>query len=341
MLIKEVLCKQIMKTNSIIKVSFLLLLLVLVNQTTFAQNIPAFRWWNPTKSEVNAIEGQVWSKEVAAPYDRFPSRAEKTINPEVWKLSKQSAGLVIRFKTNASTIIIRYQVDGALAMPHMPATGVSGIDLYGVDNIGNYLWCAGKYAFKDTIEYKFTNLNLQPEKKDAKNSIEYRLYMPLYNSVKWLEIGIPDSNFISPIASRKDKPIVVYGTSIVQGACASRPGMAWTSILSRKINLPVINLGFSGTGRLEKEVLDLVNEVDASAYILDCLPNLTGGKNTFTQSEVYNRLINAVKQIRTKHLQTPIILTDHFGYTDAMINPLKRAEFIAINQTNHRAFKDL
>ncbi|RYY26595.1 MAG: acetylhydrolase, partial [Sphingobacteriaceae bacterium] len=319
--------------------SVFMMLLIMVGCTASAQNKPAFRWYNPAKNEVNVIEGQAWPMEVAEPFDRFPARAEKTINPEIWKLSKQSAGLVIRFKTNASAITIRYQVDGALSMPHMPATGVSGIDLYGVDNSGRYLWCAGKYAFKDTINYQF--INLQPEKTGAKNSIEYRLYLPLYNSVKWLEIGVPDIDFISLLAARKDKPVIVYGTSIAQGACASRPGMCWTSILSRKINLPVINLGFSGTGRLEKEVLDLVNEVDASAYILDCLPNLTGGKNTFTQSEIYNRLIDAVKQIRIKHPQTPIILTDHFGYTDAMINPLKRAEFIAINQTNHRAFKDL
>lgn len=327
-----------MKTNSIIK-SLIVLLFVLVKQATFAQNETGFKWWDPAKNKTNTIEGQAWPKEVLAPYDRFPARAEKMVNAEVWKLSKQSAGLVLRFKTDASSIHIRYQADGALAMPHMPATGVSGIDLYGVDNAGNYLWCAGKYAFKDTIEYKFTNL--KPEKRDAKNSIEYRLYLPLYNSVKWLEIGVPDSNFITPIAARKDKPVVVYGTSIVQGACASRPGMAWTSILSRRLNLPVINLGFSGTGRLEKEVLDLINEVDASVYILDCLPNLTGGKNTFPQIEIYNRLVNAVKQIRAKHPLTPIVLTDHFGYADALINPVKHAEYIKVNQTNHQAFAGL
>ena len=327
-----------MNLNSHIK-PVILLLLVLMNHSAFAQKQTIFKWWNPAKSNVYTIEGQAWPKEVAAPYDRLPARAEKTISPEVWKLSKQSAGLVVRFKTNASSITVRYQVDGALALPHMPATGVSGVDLYGVDDSGNYLWCAGKYTFKDTIEYKFTDL--EPQKKDAKNSIGYRLYLPLYNSVKWLEIGVPDSNLIEAVAPGKVKPVVVYGTSIAQGACASRPGMCWTSILSRKLALPLINLGFSGTGRLEKEVLNLVNEVDASVYVLDCLPNLIGGKNMFTQSEIYDRLVNAVKQIRVKHPNTPIILTDHFGYTDGLINPVKRAAYLAVNQTNHRAFKDL
>ena len=70
-------------------------------------------------------------------------------------------------------------------------------------------------------------------------------------------------------------PIVVYGTSIAQGGCASRPGLAWTNILGRKLDRPVINLAFSGNGKLEKELIELLSEIDASLYVLDCLPNLT------------------------------------------------------------------
>ena len=85
-----------------------------------------------------------------------------------------------------------------------------------------------------------------------------------------------------------EKPVVVYGTSIAQGACATRPGLAWTAILERKLDRPLINLGFSGSGQLEKSVIDLMAEIDAKLYILDCLPNLTSGAG-FTDDEVEKR----------------------------------------------------
>lgn len=309
---------------------------VICAQAQIAANI---NWWNPATTKFAVINGQGWASEVENTYDRFPLRAKQMVNADVWKLSKQSAGLQIRFKTNARQITIRYQVTEPLAMPHMPATGVSGVDLYGTDARGNTLWCAGKYSFKDTIEYKFTDLT--PTNADAKIGIEYCLYLPLYNAVKWMEIGTPEGSTFIPQAADSAKSVVIYGTSIVQGACASRPGMAWAAILARKLKLPVINLGFSGSGKMEPEVVKLVNEIDARVFVLDCLPNLVGGKADFSASEIYNRLTNAVKQIRKLHPVTPIILTDHFGYTDAAIDTVKRDRYKMVNGVNHQAFADL
>ena len=98
--------------------------------------------------------------------------------------------------------------------------------------------------------------------------------MPLYDKVEWLEIGILNGTKIEFQEKRSNKPIVVYGTSIVQGACASRPGMAWPSILGRKMNMQVINLGFNGSGRMESSVVDLLSEIDSKIFIIVCIPNL-------------------------------------------------------------------
>jgi GDSL-like Lipase/Acylhydrolase family len=106
----------------------------------------------------------------------------------------------------------------------------------------------------------------------------------LYNSVQWMEIGIQEGTLFNPLPTRKEKPIVVYGTSIAQGGCASRPGMAWPAILGRKLDRPLINLGFSGNGRLEKEVIDLMIEIDAKLFVLDCLPNLDASDVTKSNS---------------------------------------------------------
>ena len=249
---------------------------------TFSQNASTLRWWNPAQHDFPVIEGQAWPQEVQASYDRFPERAEGKVAKNVWGLSSQSAGLMIRFRSNAEKIIIRYgtkwdrEADGPqkdFGMNHMPATGVSGVDLYAIDSEGKELWCAARRNFSDTISYRYEGLN--PNDRFHKLGREYRLYLPLYNQVTWLEIGVDEATHFKPLPVRKEKPIVVYGTSIAQGACASRPGMAWTAILGRKMDRPLMNLGFSGSGRLEQPVIDLVGEIDAKIYILDCMPNLS------------------------------------------------------------------
>jgi len=76
------------------------------------------------------LEGQGWS-DTAAPYDRFPARAEAEVRPAVWNLSRHSAGLCVRFVTDSPEIHARWTLTSSrLAMNHMPATGVSGLDLY-------------------------------------------------------------------------------------------------------------------------------------------------------------------------------------------------------------------
>ncbi len=323
-----------------VKIFTLLALLMLGGAKSFAQSTD-IQWSNPLKAEFNVIEGRAWPKEVKNPYDRLPARAEKDVRKAVWDLSRQAAGLMIRFRSNAQNIKVRYTVGGPHALPHMPATGVSGLDLYAVSSDGDMLWSAGKYSFKDTISYDFQDLN--PNDKYHKLGREYRLYLPLYNSVSWLEIGVPDGATLNYLSVRPEKPIVAYGTSIMQGACASRPGMAWTAILSRKMDRQIVNLGFSGNGKLEKEVNDLVAEIDASVYILDCLPNLTirtAADYNMTAEEVQKRLVDAVKTLRAKH-DTPIVLAGHPGCTDGAINPNRLSYCEKANKALGEAYASL
>jgi len=312
-------------------------LLILKNPFSYAQTTQ-FSWWNPVSSKVPVIEGQAWPDKIKSGYDRLPARAEKLVREQVWNLSTQSAGLMIRFRANSSEIKIRYQVGGKLALPHMPSTGVSGVDLYAISNDGEWRWCAAKYAFGDTITYNFKNL--EPVDQNHKLGREYRLFLPLYNNVKWLEIGVPEGTRFEALPVRPDKPVVVYGTSIAQGACASRPGMTWTSILSRKLDDPLINLGFSGNGRLEKEVVDMISEIDAKIFVLDCLPNLVASVN-IGLDEVKSRILNTVHSLRQKHSSTPILLAEHDGYTDEAINPVSRKNYQEVNAVMKEAFAQL
>ncbi|GAB3993341.1 SGNH/GDSL hydrolase family protein [Spirosoma daeguense] len=303
------------------------------------QSSTDYTWWNPVQNSFPVIEGQGWSGEALQnPYDRLPAKAEKNVRQPVWNLSHNAAGLLIRFRASTNQIVVRYGMTAKKEMPHMPSTGVNGVDLYGINSDGDALWCGGKYTFGDTIQYRFTDL--EPNDTYHQKGREYRLYLPLYNSVKWLEIGVPSGATFTPLPVRIDKPIVIYGTSIAQGACASRPGMAWTSILGRKLDRPIINLAFSGNGRLEKEIIDLLPEINTNLYVLDCLPNLIASAGT-KPDELKTKIIESVKALRQRKSDTPILLVEHAGYTDGGFNTTRRQLYTDANAVMEQAFSEL
>ncbi|MEO6229544.1 MAG: SGNH/GDSL hydrolase family protein [Ferruginibacter sp.] len=319
----------------------IIFLLSIISFSSFSQTANTYKWWNPATSAFPVIEGQAWPGEVKDKYDRFPARAEKTLNPNVWNLSHSSAGLNIHFFTNASDIIIKYVVQnkGRFAMNHMPATGVSGIDLYAIDHNGKWVWAQGKFNFDDTIEYHFSNLEV--DHVFAGRDCEFRLFLPLYNKVEWLQLGVPADKNFTPLPLSAEKPVVVYGTSIAQGACATRPGLAWTAMLERKSGMPLINLGFSGSGQLEASVISLMNEIDAKLYVLDCLPNLTSGAG-FSDDEVAKRIRASVNLLQQKHPSTPILLVEHSsGNTLSIIDTAKHNEYEKVNNVLRNVFSEL
>lgn len=307
---------------------FLLVVLLTFSLQSGAQ----WTWHDPLKAASNVVQGQGWDNELRGSYTRLPEQAKDFVRPPVWSLSRNSAGLSIHFYSNAPQIKVRYQVTGGYAMPHMPATGVSGVDLYARGENGEDLWCAGNYAFRDTIVFDYQHLVYRTRHGKG---YEYRLYLPLYNSVKWLEIGVPEGQYFEFIPRRVEKPIVVYGTSIAQGACASRPGMAWPSVIERKLDRPVVNLGFSGNGKLEKNVIEYMNEIQAKVYVLDCMPNMNAADSP------EDLLMLAVERIRKKHPETPILITEHDGYTNEYTNDEKREAYQGINTAARKAFERL
>ena len=309
-------------------------LLFLITTISFAQEKQVIKWWNPVDSEYHVISGQAWPNEVNTIYHRLPARAEENVRKAVWNLSKQSAGLSIRFWSNSNTIRVKYKVKGKYAMPHMPSTGQNGLDLYSKSKDGEWLRSWGKYSFGKVNSYNFVIDESSVGYK--KYGREYQLFLPLYNETDSLEIGVSQDAFFEALPIRKDKPIVAYGTSICQGACASRPGMAWTNILERKLERPVINLGFSGNGKLEPELIDLMAEIDAKAYVLDCLPNLNPNND-----DTYQLILNAVHKLKEKRPDIPVILTSHIGYASELTNKAWLDWNNKLNKELNRAFSYL
>lgn len=267
-----------------------------------------FSWHNPENAGFPVVQGQAFQAEVRNGfYNRLPDRAQEVLRKRVWDLSRQTAGESINFTTNAKEIKVRYKVKLRKAMNHMPATGVSGVDLYTYDRDGNEVWLTAKYAFKDTVTYNYGPIDALDVRAKYRR---YTLYLPLYNEMEWLEIGVEEGAKFTFEAPSRSKPIVAYGTSICQGACASRPAMAWTNILQRRLGRPVINLGFSGNAMHETPIIDMIADIDAAVYILDGMPN----SFSIPSPALQDTLSKAIRHLRNKRPDIPIILADHSGY---------------------------
>jgi hypothetical protein len=151
--------------------------------------------------------------------------------------------------------------------------------------------------------------------------------LPLYNGIEFMKIGVEKGATFEGLAPR-DKPIVFYGTSITHGACASRPGMVHTNILGRKLDMPIVNLGFSGNGKMDEAVGDYLIQLDAAVFVIDCLPNMG-------PAEVTSKCEPLVKQLRAAKPNTPIVLVEDRRFTNDWITPQKRK----FHTDNHAALR--
>ena len=281
---------------------------------------PEMDWHDARKFTVEGLG----FRDVKSPYDRLPGRAEGVVRQAVWDLSRDAAGAAIRFTANTTALHARWTVTNkTLAGPTITAVASSGLDLY-VRHDGRWRWLGiGRPT-------KF------PENTDAlaasmpSGEREYLLYLPLHNPVTSLEIGVPKDSVIHSAPARVPavKPVVFYGTSITHGFSASRSGMTHVAILGRRLNREVINLGFSGNGRMEPEVTQFVAELDPALFVLDCLPNMTG-------KDIEARASACVKTLRNARPKTPILLVEDRNYTDNFLNAAHRER----NETNQAAMR--
>lgn len=278
------------------------------------------------------IEGQGW-RDTESPYDRLPARAQSLVRPPVWNLAHCSAGLCVRFMTDSPSISARWTLrDANLAMNHMPATGMSGLDLYRKLD-GRWVWAGVGIPNAQTTSILLGG-NYAPGQH------EYLLYLPLYNGVTSVAIGIEAQADLAPAPCRTGRQaagFVVYGTSITQGGCACRSGMGYPEILARALDCHAVNLGFSGNGPMEIELIRLLAELNPAVYILDCLPNMSA-------DQVRERTEPAVLALRAARPGTPIVLVENITYQRAIVQPAglagheaKNAELRAARQRLRKA----
>jgi hypothetical protein len=271
------------------------------------------------------------SEQTETRYERLPAALRDVSRPPVWELGKNTAGLYLRFRTNSTAIGLKWTLYENRVMSHMTPTGIKGFDLYCYEN--------GQWRFVNSAQPTANAKEQQTmviEAMDGSDK-EMMLYFPLYDGVTALQIGIDSSASIAPpqvAAPANDKPVVCYGTSILQGGCASRPGMAHTNILARRFNRTFINLGFSGNALLDYEIAELIAGCDAALIILDFVPNAGVGHMQEKMERFY-----AI--IREKQPLTPILFIEDPPFPKVVYSPLLQKEVDAKNAALHTVFDRL
>ena len=257
------------------------------------------------------LEGFPWySKETMG---KNLYRLPRTITPQdisggVCQLANHTAGGVVRFRTDSRCITIRANIlNQNPKMGHMPETGSSGFDIF--RNRNEHVKTVNPAHYKNEIPRPLVAV---AAKSGTGKMCDYAIYLPLYNGLYSLEIGLsPDAKIEEPTPHKIKKPILFYGSSITQGACASRTSNSYSAMLCRELDAPMINLGFSGNAKGEPKMAELIASLDLAAFVYDYDYNAPNAEHLAKTHEAF------FKRIRKAHPDLPIIILGKItGATD-------------------------
>jgi len=236
----------------------------------------------------------------------------------VYRASHTSGGR-IRFRTNSKKVKVKVELNKIDYHPHMPLTGTAGIDVY----IGE----GEKKVLIDNFSPKHRfNKNYQGTISLNSNSVvQLTINLPLYSSIKKIEIGLENSSILRhPLPYSISKPIVFYGSSITQGASASRPGTSYPAIVTRNLDANLLNFGFSSSAKGELIMAKLIGSIDMSAFIMDY------DHNAKSPIELRDTHYSFYKEIRKSQPDVPIIIISRIsaGYSVTLEEATKRRKII-------------
>lgn len=267
------------------------------------------------QSEPFRIYGVIWEKGM---FRRMPEAAAQGISKGVYGLHTNTAGGRVRFVTDSAYVAIKTEYTPC-RKSHFPLTGSSGFDMYiGTGKDSRY---AGTFVPPVDVEDGYESVIDFATAGERIITINF----PLYSEVRRLYIGLQQGAMLreAPEYSIK-KPVVYYGSSITQGACASRAGSCYTSILSRQFDCDHINLGFAGSARGEEAMGEYIGGLDMEIFVMDYDHN---APNLARLKETHSRLF---RQIRSRNPQLPIIIMPRPRYCHRGED---KARFDVIEQT--------
>lgn len=294
----------------------------------FAADEPEKPWRYVDARELRIIN-KGW-EETLRPYTRIPAYLADSVRPDLWERSQCSSGIGVRFATNSSRIGIRYQLLWNTHLIHMADTGLKGTDLYVFegDSVWRHVNTNRPYlAVKESKIVESTYVS----NLDTTAMTEYMVYLPLYDGVEQVEIKVDQNAALTvgnPTLIDNQTKIVAYGTSILQGGCASRTGMAATNILSRELNCEVVNIGISGEGKMDQCMARAMARIaDADLFLIDPVPNCTEKMCDTLTYDFVNILRKARPDVPVVMLEGPIYPYARYDSFFGKYLPAKNAAF--------------
>ncbi len=245
-------------------------------------------------------------------FERLPRDVASATSSTVAAMAKSPAGGRIRFKTDSANIDLRAMMKGT-------KKGV-GFDLYRIEN-GMEIAVSG---YRRPECFILDGL-FEAEKSVGNAGVmrSFTLNFPYIGQIESLEIGLDeDARLERGDRYRNEKPVIFYGSSITQGAWASRPGLAYEPMISQRWNLNYINFGFSGGARGEKAIADYMASLDMSAFVLDYDHNAPSAEHLEATHLPLFRTIRAV------HPDIPILIVTKPDFFSSPRGNQQRADVI-------------
>ncbi len=268
----------------------------------------------------------------SARYERLPAEYQGVSRDAIWYLGRHSAGIYVRFRSNSPSIHVRWTSTFKILMNHQTPTGTRGLDLYTIYDGKWRFVLSGRPNVDDKTSTQRIIGNMDGQMR------EYMLYLSLYDGVSSLEIGTEEGSLLEqPAVDRPShkRPIVMYGTSILQGGCANRPGMTHTAIIGRRLDREVINLGFSGNALLDMEIAELMAKVeDPALYVMDYAPN-AWDYLIREKGEQFFRIV------RDAHPDVPVIFIEDVIFPHTIFDPVILQEVTKKNIAQRELFEKL
>ena len=226
-------------------------------------------------------------------FRRMPEKTAKSVSEGVYYLHTNTAGGRVRFRTDSPYILTNAKMSGVDHMNHFPLVGSAGFDIYvGNRYEGSFMPPQGmKHGYESIIEFPSREMR------------DVTIHLPLYANVHEFSVGLAADAAVLPGSEYKDiPPVVYYGSSITQGGCASRPGNAYENILTRRLNVDHVNLGFSGSAKGEDEMTEYIAGLEMSVFVLDYDHNAPTPEHL---QSTHERLFLAVRE---KRPDLPVIM---------------------------------
>ena len=297
-------------TKSILSAIAALLISTAIAPVAIAADEPEKPWTYVDAQNLRIIN-HAFAGETERTYARLPRYVKDSIpeGRELWDRQQCSSGIGVRFATNSTRIGCKYTLYWDTHMIHMADTGLKGTDLYILegDSVWRHVNTNRPYVKKDENGNKTKLVESTYVSNLDGQMHEYVIYFPLYDGIEDFSVKIDSGAVITkgrPEVINANRRIVAYGTSILQGGCASRTGMAATNIIGRELNCEVVNLGFSGEGKQDTYVARAMATIpDVDVFLLDPVPNCT---EMMCDTLTYN----FVKTLRALRPDVPIVMLE-------------------------------